>query len=280
MSHKSNGRAVGGTKTDPRPSRHRALNPPPPPAESAIKTRPIELRTKRTFFGGVFDGWIDLERCHFVCSRPGDGFDSDWESLYVTSSGRFLVQYSIAYDNPKDEDHQAWSYAVFISDRQAGEWYADDPGSAPECMRRVIEKLDRTASPAAPLGIVSATPSEGSNMGRTVRSGPMPEPSGNGSAAANGRETETPSWDKETMMLSYKGKVTWFDKKARTVRKVFDWFQDAGWPVTVKIRDYDELEQGPQISNLVNRAKAKALRVGFTIERNRDELKWADKRTQ
>jgi len=82
------------------------------------------------------------------------------------------------------------------------------------------------------------------------------------------------------MTLSYKGNATRFDKKAKTVPKVFDWFQDAGWPKTVKIRDYDVIEDGAEISNLVSRAKAKALEVGFTITRSSDELKWVDKTNQ
>jgi len=86
-----------------------------------------------------------------------------------------------------------------------------------------------------------------------------------------------PSWNKETMTLGYKGKTTAFDKRAKTVPKVFGWFQDAGWPMTVKIQGYNGIENGAQISNLVNRAKAKAHEVGFTITRSGDELKWADK---
>ncbi len=96
----------------------------------------------------------------------------------------------------------------------------------------------------------------------------------------SGNGTAAPSWNKETMTLSYKGKATTFDKRAKTVPKVFGWFQDAGWLKTVKIQDYDVIENGAQISNLVSRARAKALEVGFTIKRSGDELEWAEKRNQ
>jgi len=135
-------------------------------------------------------------------------------------------------------------------------YYGDDPSDSSEQILHPLEWLPDPAPEA---------PADGSELAAAP-------PSGNGTAV--------PSWNRKTMTLSYKCKTTSFDKTASTVPKVFDWFQDAGWPKTVKVQDYDVIENGAQISNLVSRARAKALKVGFTIKRSDDELEWADKRNQ
>ena len=92
-------------------------------------------------------------------------------------------------------------------------------------------------------------------------------------------EREAPSWNKETMTLSYKGKAKTFRKDAESVSAVFDWFQSADWRTVVKIQDYDVVGEIVHINNIVKRAREKANSLGFTITRDGETLRWADKST-
>jgi len=127
----SNGPPADGPVTEPLLTRDRASNPPPPPAESQVETHWVEVRTRAAYRAGSFAGWIDLKCCECIADGPGDGIESDWEALYRTPGGCFLVSYSICNDNPKNVDDQVWSYAFFITELQAAGWFADDPESAP-----------------------------------------------------------------------------------------------------------------------------------------------------
>src|SRR5271157_7738 len=87
--------------------------------------------------------------------------------------------------------------------------------------------------------------------------------------------TATPSWNKETMTLSYKGKHITLRTDAATRSDVFNWFEAVGWR-KVKIPGLDIVENAGQVSNLVRRAKATARRIGFVIKRTGEELEWMD----
>jgi len=113
--------------------------------ESQIKTWVVPVRTKR--IGGSFVGWIDLGQCTCIGERKGwnrgDGFDC--EALFLTRDGRFFVEifaFKTEFPTKIVED-----YAVSITELQAAGWYAEDPKSAPECIRPLVEKLDLTKAP-------------------------------------------------------------------------------------------------------------------------------------
>ena len=92
-------------------------------------------------------------------------------------------------------------------------------------------------------------------------------------------DRDTPSWNKETMTLTYKGKTNMFRKDAESVSEVFDWFQSADWHKVVKIKDYDIIIDVVHINNVTKRAREKANSLGFTITRDGETLEWADKST-
>jgi len=87
--------------------------------------------------------------------------------------------------------------------------------------------------------------------------------------------TTVPSWNKETMTLSYRGRHVTLRADAATRSDVFNWFESAGWR-KVKIPGLDIVHDAGQVSNLVRRAKATARRVGFVITRAGEELAWKD----
>jgi len=97
----------------------------------------VPLRTKH----GTFVGWIDVRQCTFVADRADWDLDDAWvwESLIRTPAGRFLVYNHVLKTEPPSETVD--KYAVFIKELEAVSWFADDPGSAPECMRPLVEKF-------------------------------------------------------------------------------------------------------------------------------------------
>jgi hypothetical protein len=103
-----------------------------------------------------------------------------------------------------------------------------------------------------------------------------PRDTGHSTCAPSIVERETPSWNKETMTLSYNGRHIRLrpDAKARSV--VFNWFQEGGWK-KVKIQGLNIIEDADQVNNLVRRAKQTAQEVGFVITRNGEELVWTSK---
>jgi hypothetical protein len=87
-----------------------------------------------------------------------------------------------------------------------------------------------------------------------------------------------PSWDEATMTLTYAGKVMTCRRDAESLSEVFAWFQARQWAKEVKIEGYDIVEDIDRINRIVRRARQKAEKLGFTISRKGDVLKWSDPR--
>jgi hypothetical protein len=87
-----------------------------------------------------------------------------------------------------------------------------------------------------------------------------------------------PSWNSKKKTLTYAGEVVTLKKNADSVSEVFDWFQARQWAAEVKIDGYDIIEHIGHINNIVSRANGTAKKVGFTIGRKGDLLKWSDPR--
>jgi hypothetical protein len=172
---------LDGAMPDPRETCDRALNPLPPPEETRVKTCLVPVRTKRVGHGGSFAGWIDLGQCTGIDERKGwdrpDVFE--WEELFRTPDVRFFVHiWTQLNEHPYETVEK---YAVFITELAAVEWYADDPGSPPECMRPLVERYIFTLTPAdRPEPVTVAL----SNSGRATE--------GNGITATNGHVPRAP----------------------------------------------------------------------------------------
>ncbi len=220
MLKNSNGRPADGSTTDPRGTYERAFNPPPPPVESQISTNFVPVRTTRTTLAhgrGKFDGWIDIGECTYIAQRKGRdrGWEFDWQALFLTPGGRFLVDVNVFLTI--ETNHPVEEYAIFITEREAAGWFADDPQTAPDWMRPLIKKFDLTEAP-----MMDATPDDlfdrlirqslrfATQFGRVQfatesylklidQEDPdeLPElaaaaPSGNGTAATNDQDIEAP----------------------------------------------------------------------------------------
>ena len=162
MAENSNGQLRDGSNSAHLESPDSVPRPTLRPGNESITSYLVPVRWARTV--EVFDGWVDLKRCKVL--RVGR-----WWALYRTPLGGFL-EYVYIPSIPE--------YAYFVGKARASRWFKFNPELAPAELWPYLGMVDLTE---APIDFIDA-PADHPELVADAA------PSGNGTAATNGRAPE------------------------------------------------------------------------------------------
>lgn len=162
MAENSNGQLRDGSNSAHLESPDSVPRPTLRPGNESITSYLVPVRWARTV--EVFDGWVDLKRCKVL--RVGR-----WWALYRTPLGGFL-EYVYIPSIPE--------YAYFVGKARASRWFKFNPELAPAELWPYLGMVDLTE---APIDFIDAPADQPELVADAA-------PSGNGTAATNGRNPE------------------------------------------------------------------------------------------
>ena len=165
MAENSNGQLRDGSNSAHLESPDSVPRPTLRPGNESITSYLVPVRWARTV--ELFDGWVDLKRCKVL--RVGR-----WWALYRTPLGGFL-EYVYIPSIPE--------YAYFVGKARASRWFKFNPELAPAELWPYLGMVDLTE---APIDFIDAPADQPELVADAA-------PSGNGTAATNGRAPEAPA---------------------------------------------------------------------------------------